>query len=146
MMTGTAAICSFCCSGLWWLGVRSVGLCGGSSVAKKKTPESELLGLCIDWLAANRILAFRMNTGAIKIDKRFLRFGVPGMADILAFRKVNTIAKGPQFWPTTAVWLELKSPKGIQSDLQKSFQEKVEAEDHRYAVVRSLEDLIEAME
>ena len=38
----------------------------------------------MDYLAAKGILAFRMNTGAMKLEKRFVRSGVPGMADVLA--------------------------------------------------------------
>ena len=49
------------------------------------TPEGFIQDLILDWLAAKHILAFRMNTGALKIDKRYVKFGVKGMADILAF-------------------------------------------------------------
>lgn len=91
--------------------------------------ESDILRLSLDWLAAKHIMAFRMNTGAIKLEKRFFRFGVPGMSDVLAFRD------GQVFW------LEMKAPAGKQSALQWSFQLQVQNEGHRYHIIRSLEDL-----
>jgi hypothetical protein len=97
------------------------------------TPEGALLNLVMDWLAAERIFALRMNTGAVKIDKRFLRFGVPGLSDILAF---------PSGRP---VWIECKAPKGRQSELQKSFQDQVVGEGHIYVLAYSLDDVIEAL-
>ena len=48
--------------------------------------ESPVQRLILDWLAAEHILAFRMNTGVAKFDDRFVRFGTKGMADILAFK------------------------------------------------------------
>jgi len=96
-----------------------------------KTPEGHLLKSALEYLELKRVLAFRMNTGAFKTDTRFVRFGVPGMADVLAFKQFNNIP----------CWLELKAPKGVQSALQKSFQQQVEAEGHVYAIIRSIEDL-----
>lgn len=106
---------------------------------RKQTPESALLGLCLDYLAAQRILAFRMNTGAIKTENRFIKFGTPGMADILAFNQIDEcMTCGPIVLP---IWIECKAGRNGQSALQKSFQEQVEAVGHRYVVVRSLDDL-----
>ena len=109
----------------------------------KQTPESALLRLVLDYLAAQHILAFRMNTGAVKTENRFFRFGVPGMGDVLAFPVVKStdgvhIVVMSFIVPT---WLELKAAKGKQTELQKSFQAQVEGEGHRYAVIRNLEDL-----
>lgn len=106
---------------------------------RKKTPESALLSLVLGYLAAEHVMAFRMNTGAIKVDKRLVRFGTPGMADILAFPSCAPLCVPRVFW------LELKAPKGVQTDLQKSFQEQVQFQGHRYCVIRSLEDLKEAL-
>lgn len=39
------------------------------------------------------------------------------------------------------LWLEVKTATGKQSELQKSFQAKVESEGHVYAVVRSIDDV-----
>lgn len=98
------------------------------------TPEGALQKTILDWLAAKRIMAFRMNTGAVKTDKRFFRFGVPGMADILAF---------PDYGDTSGVmWIEVKAGTK-QSELQKSFQQQVEAAGHRYILARDLDAVIE---
>lgn len=75
----------------------------------------------------------RMNTGSIvstyKGKTRMMKFGRPGCADVLCT-------------PADKVcWLEVKAPKGVQSDVQKEFQQEVEAAGHRYAVVRSIDDV-----
>lgn len=106
-------------------------------MARRVTPEGAVLKAVTDYLAARRILAFRMNTGAMSAEhngkKRFMRFGTPGMADVLAFP-----FRGSFIIP---LWLEVKSDKGKQSEAQKAFQVMVQAEGHRYAVVRSIEDV-----
>lgn len=103
-----------------------------------KTPESQLLSLVMDYLAAHRYLAFRQNTGMMNMGGRVVRFGVAGMADILVF-----VTQNEQPFP---VWLELKSEDGRVSSLQKSFREQVESHGHRYAIVRSLDDAMRALE
>jgi hypothetical protein len=113
------------------------------------TPEGAVLRACLDWLAAKRIYAIRMNTGAVSAEhngkKRFMRFGVPGCADILAFPRERYAALGfptsADFEYTVPTWIECKALKGRQSDLQKSFQKQVEAEGHKYILIWSIEDL-----
>ncbi len=107
-------------------------------VGVRMKPEAAVLRACLDYLAAKHVLAFRMNTGAVKIDKRFLRFGVPGMADILAFPVERN---GNAFFARCPLWIECKAEKGRQSDVQKSFQLLVEEHNHDYRIVRSIEDL-----
>lgn len=91
----------------------------------------------LDYLAAKGVLAFRMQTGmhisSYNGKTRAIHYGVPGMADILAF---------PRDVPT---WLEVKAEKGKQSDLQKSFQTQVEDHGHRYLIARSVDDVAEAL-
>ena len=106
------------------------------------TPEGFIQDLILDWLAAKHILAFRMNTGALKIDKRYVKFGVKGMADILAFPRYRWEL---QWEYTVPLWIEVKSEKGKQSAEQKSFQEQVEADGHHYVVARSVEDVEAAL-
>jgi hypothetical protein len=113
------------------------------------TPEGTILKSVLDYLAAEHVLAFRMNTGAMQSEhngkKRFMRFGTPGMADVLAFPNRRS-ARGVLINGCSHVlWLEVKSATGKQSALQKSFQAQVEAEGHRYAVVRSIQDVKEAL-
>jgi hypothetical protein len=104
--------------------------------------EAEISRAIMDYLAALHVLTYRMNTGAYeavyKGKSRFLRFGTPGMADLLAF------IKSP-FAGLIVHWLEVKTATGKQSELQKSFQNQVEAAGHRYSVVRSIEDVETAL-
>jgi hypothetical protein len=102
--------------------------------------EAQILRQIMDYLAARQVLAFRMNTGAVKIDKRFLRFGVPGMADILAFKQWPN-----QFMMSSPIWIEVKGQKGIQSDLQKSFERMVVDHGHFYVLARSVDDVVEVI-
>lgn len=97
------------------------------------TPEGSILRTVLDWLVAERILAFRMNTGAAKIDGRFMRFGTPGMADIVAYPTSCAVP--------AVIWVECKAAKGKQSELQKSFQKLVEGAGHVYIIARSVDDV-----
>ena len=74
--------------------------------------------------------------------KRFMRFGVPGMADILAFPVYSDGLIAGRIIP---FWLEVKTAEGKQSEMQKSFQAQVENARHKYAVVRSIEDVEQAL-
>lgn len=113
----------------------------GKDVKQRKgnaTPEGALLRLVLDYLAARHIFSLRMQTGVLRNPAgRPVTFGVPGQADILAFIR----RRGAFRDSIDPVWIELKAPKGKQSDIQKSFQAKVEAEGHRYLLIRSLDDL-----
>jgi len=71
-----------------------------------------------------------MNTGAVNLGSRVLRFGVKGMADILAFPEGRTL------------WIEVKAEKGKQSPFQKSFEAQVIEAGHTYIVARSVEDVM----
>lgn len=124
--------------------------------------ERDVQRLILDWLAANRIWHMRLNTGAMKGQHKgkswFVRFGKPGMADILAFAKqervthhINGMVDMAGTFHDTRVaifacqrptWIEVKAAKGVQSDDQKRFQAEVEAEGMRYVLARSLEDVM----
>lgn len=107
----------------------------------KKTGEAAVQAAILDWLAVRHILAFRMNTGAMSAEhngkKRFMRFGTPGMADVLAFPHVEQAGR----WTAIPCWIECKAEKGKQSPLQNSFQKQVEDDGHWYIVARSTEDV-----
>lgn len=105
-----------------------------------KTPEGQILAAVMDYLAAKRILAFRMNTGAVKTEGRFFRFGIKGMGDILAF-PIVTVNVSPYRVKPYPIWFECKTAKGRQTRDQACFQATVEGEGHTYAVVRSIEDV-----
>ncbi len=115
-----------------------------------KGPEALTQKLILDWLAANHVLAYRMNTGAGKFSnadgkERFMKFGVPGMADILAFPRNNRIvwSNYDHSKETQVCWIEVKAPKGKQSDLQKSFQAQVQECGHMYILAYDL-DIVKA--
>jgi hypothetical protein len=121
------------------------------SERKPKLSEGAIQRAILEYLAARHILAFRMQVGAFSSEykgkTRFMRVGTAGMADILAFpqERVSCMSCGKWNLYPVPVWLEVKSATGKQSDLQKSFQAQVEREGHRYAVVRSIDDVIEAL-
>ena len=96
------------------------------------TPEGQVLSAILQFLAAKHVLAFRMNTLAMPTadGKRFIKAGVKGMADVLAFPPNKPV-----------LWIEAKAPKGVQSEFQSSFQERVEAEGHSYVLARCIEDV-----
>lgn len=101
--------------------------------------ESPIQHLILDYLAAEHILAFRMNTGALPAGgddgtkRRWVRFGVKGMADILAFPHGSVL------------WIETKSTTGRLSGLQESFARQVREAGHIYQPARALEPVIEAI-
>lgn len=111
--------------------------------AYRGTPEGAVLRLVQDYLLARRILFFRMNTGAIpssyKGRTRLIRFGSPGMADIIAFPVTKRVmGLGLVIKP---LWIEVKAPNGEQTPQQISFQKIVEDNGHSYLVARGIEPI-----
>src|SRR5690348_12228433 len=96
----------------------------------------------LDWLAAERIWHIRLNTGAMagshKGKKWFVRFGRPGMADILAIKYIKT-AYGDSHHVN---WLECKTPNGRLSPAQREFCREVSEQGHNYYILRSLDEAI----
>jgi hypothetical protein len=109
-------------------------------MATRKTPEGYVLASVMEYLAVKKIFALRMNSGAIQ-DKRGIpvRMHKPGTADVLALPYDCDPWKS---WRPH--WIECKAPNGKQSELQKQFQEEVEAEGHVYVLAYGIEDLEEA--
>ena len=111
--------------------------------------EAQIQRQILDWLAAKGILAFRMQSGATissyKGKQRLVRYGVPGMGDIVAFPKSKVPGAGSWPYVPAPVWIEVKASKGKQSELQASFQKQVEGHGHTYLLARSLEDVQEAL-
>lgn len=100
-------------------------------------PEAAIQRLIIDWLSVERIWHRRMNSGATVIPSargnRFIRYGSVGMADILAtFQHKGRLS---------VVWIEVKAPKGVQSEAQAMFEEEVQEQGHVYLLARSLDDV-----
>jgi len=92
--------------------------------------ERDVLRMCLEYLTAKRIFHYRNNTGAVKTEKSFVRFGTPGSPDIVAVVDGNYIG------------IECKGSDGKQSELQKIFQSNLERAGGIYVLVRTLEDLI----
>ena len=98
---------------------------------------------CLDWLALRGAFAWRNNTGAIRTDKRFIRYGHTGSPDIL-----GVLACG------TFIGVEVKAPLGPkggksgreQSKEQREFEREVVKRGGVYVVAHGLDDLIAAVE
>lgn len=71
-----------------------------------------------------------------------MKFGRPGCADILAMPH-SYIGKPDLDLP---IWFEVKAQRGVQSEIQREFQLEVEDQGHRYAVVRSIDDVAAVLE
>lgn len=100
--------------------------------------ETDLQRQVLDYLAWKRIFAYRNNSGAFageyKGRKRFIRFSAVGSLDIICV--VDGLYVG----------LELKAPRGKQSDRQQAFQHQLEEAGGVFVLAHSLEDVIRALE
>lgn len=122
--------------------------------------EAETQKAVMEYLAASRIFAFRLNTAVVKVEKRFFRAHSlgKGAADVVAMpRSLRVPAPDADGFPPNSAtgmmrwiegapavwWIECKRPGGKQSPEQKSFQEKVEAEGQNYLLVESIDQVIE---
>jgi hypothetical protein len=93
--------------------------------------ESDLQRQILDYLALKGIFHYRNNSGAFDNGHGgFYRFGAVGSPDIIC------VVNGRY------VGIELKAPKGKQSDHQKEFQRQLELAGGTYILGYSLEDVI----
>lgn len=103
------------------------------------TRERDVQRQCLDYLALRGLFSYRNNTGAFageyKGRKRFVRFGVKGAPDVIACIRGRFIG------------FETKRPEGgkLSAD-QEAFRNNLIAAGGAYFVIRSLNDLIEALE
>jgi hypothetical protein len=97
----------------------------------KKLAEQDTVRAILQFLAAHRVPAYRINTGAVKIERRFLRFGSVGMSDVIAIL--------PPHGRFVAV--EVKSAKGKVTPAQQGFLDQVNAAGGRGFVARSVSDV-----
>jgi len=110
--------------------------------------EGDTVRAILQFLHARRVLAWRINTGAVKIDRRFLRFGAVGMSDIIGV--LTVVAAGPggimispdigQFFA-----IEVKSAKGKLTPRQQSFLDQVNAAGGKALMARSVDDVKQAL-
>lgn len=81
------------------------------------------------------VKVFRLNVGFARSSKgHAVRFGVPGMADLL-------VLAGPRY-----AWLEVKTPRGRQTPEQRNFQAAIDSIGGVYAVVRSVDEAFAVVE
>lgn len=78
---------------------------------------------------------WRANTGAAQIGRRFIRFGVPGQADLTG------ILPGGR-----RLEIEVKSESGRQTPDQRNFQAMIERFGGLYVLARSVDDVQRAIE
>ena len=81
-----------------------------------------------------RLRIWRANTGVAQIGKRFVRFGIPGQADL-----TGILPDGRR------LEIEVKSPTGRQTEDQKNFQHMIEKFDGVYVLARSVDDVWNAL-
>lgn len=108
---------------------------------RSRTPESLVLEAILEYLAVKHIFALRMNSGSIRMEAqngrtRYFKGHEAGTADVLALAWTNNGVDRIE-----VTWIEAKAENGKQSELQREFQKRVEAEGHRYILARGIEDL-----
>lgn len=122
----------------------------------KKTPESYVKKAVMDYLAAKKIFFVRMNSGQMLADykgkTRRIAMGEKGTADIQVIRHSGYMYEARMTTGTWdvetfrlhhVIWLECKAEGSKQTPAQKEFEARVTAEGHRYAIVRSIDDVKE---
>lgn len=119
-----------------------------------KVSEADLQRQILEWLQLKRVFAWRSNTGAMvaesKGKRRFVRFGMPGMADIMGMWMRSTFyqckcGETAHFKHAIPLAIEVKSAKGKLSLAQESFRDAVKLNGGLYILARSLDDVINAM-
>ena len=97
--------------------------------------ESQIVTACLEYLYYTKdVKAWRNNSGAFKTQKGcFVRFGQKGSPDILMVHK------------GTFYGIEVKTPKGRQTDSQKEWQGDIESVGGIYWLIRSVDDLEELL-
>ncbi|ORJ61345.1 VRR-NUC domain-containing protein [Geothermobacter hydrogeniphilus] len=85
-----------------------------------------------EWFAIQKVRCERLNSGALKTDERFVRFGFPGCPDLIVLHRAVGVG-----------FIEVKAPGGRLSREQKEFQTFCRGQGIPHLVARSLEDAIE---
>jgi len=93
--------------------------------------ETEIQKQILDYLRLKKVFCYRQNSGAFKTQSgHFYRFGTAGSPDIIAVINGKYIG------------IEVKLPKGRQSQSQKDFQKQLENAGGEYILARNLSDII----
>jgi hypothetical protein len=111
---------------------------GGECIRKRS--EASLTRACLDYLRllenSKRIAWYqRMNSGAIRSGKYFIKLCRAGTAD-LVIRLLNG----------HTIWAEAKLPGFSPTDIQQEFRAKMESLGDSYIVIHSLEELRGALD
>jgi hypothetical protein len=93
--------------------------------------ESIIVAQCLEWLALHRIRAWRNNTGAVKIDGRWIKYGHPGSGDIMGVIAPVGIH----------LEVECKTASGKQSRIQILRQRLITEDGGIYILSRNSQDL-----
>src|SRR5580692_9371360 len=97
--------------------------------------ESETQKAILEWLAWKKFFHYRNNSGAFVMPetathaRRFFRAGVVGAPDIVC------VIAGQY------VGIEVKAPRGRQSENQKEFQRQLEEAGGKYILAHSIDDV-----
>ncbi len=101
----------------------------------KGLSEAEVLNQCTAYLTARGIYHWRQNTGAFKVENRFIRTGMKGVSDILGVLPTGQLLA-----------IEVKREKGGKlSAAQKEFIDAINSRNGCAIVVHSLTELIERL-
>lgn len=112
-----------------------------------KSSERETQNAILELLRLEGIFALRLNSGAVKVEGRFVRFhsGGSGVADIVAFPRMRPQECKRAGLDTLgyahALWIEVKTEKGRQSPEQESFEADMCCRGMYYLLARSLDDV-----
>lgn len=98
--------------------------------------EASIQKACLDLLSLRGILALRINSGCIKVEKRLIRLAPEGTSDILAVLH-------PQ---GRLMAVEVKTPRGRLTEAQKGFLEAVRESGGVALVIRDVIDLEAALD
>jgi hypothetical protein len=103
--------------------------------AKNTEHEKLVRDILVTFGSGHGLRIWKNNTGAVKIDDRFLSFGLKGSADILGI-----IGGQGKF-----LAIEVKTGRGRQTKEQKAFQKMIETHGGLYILARSVEDVKKAL-
>lgn len=102
-----------------------------------KGGEQDIQNEILKYLTSRGYTCWRQNTAGI-YDTRTNRFRKPSRFAVNGVSDIIVLSEGK------AYFIEVKTPKGIQSEDQRLFQEFVERADCEYLLARSLADVQEA--
>lgn len=108
---------------------------------RTQTPEGAILRTILDGLAALRLRAFRLNSGAHVAPetettrRRFIRYGSPGLPDVLVLLGAGRVG-----------FIEVKSPRGRLSPEQQAFRRDCLERRIPHCVARAWDDVEQWLE